>query len=100
MVWFLLELHYLEQVFMINFIFWNTKIDFSLICNKEFSNIYSNLKFHVIILNQLYIICTNLKTVYLLQGNLDQYISVESIWKGSHVCRMFKKMLTFKKKDS
>ena len=38
MVWFLLELHYLEQVFMINFIFWNTKIDFSLICNKEFSN--------------------------------------------------------------
>ena len=23
---------------MINFIFWNTKIDFSLICNKEFSN--------------------------------------------------------------
>ena len=37
MVWFLLELHYLEPVFMINFLFWNTKIDFSLICNKEFS---------------------------------------------------------------
>ena len=27
----------------------------------------------------IYYICTNLKNVYLLQGNLDQYITVESI---------------------